>query len=114
MNVDFSKPYKTAKKHKFSAQSCERDGIKFPSKLERSYYDQLVLRQLAGDVIFFLRQVPFHLPGGVKYVVDFMVFLDTGDVEFIDTKGIDTTTSRTKRKIVEDLYPVKIKIIKKV
>ena len=100
--------------HKFKAVSCSRDQKKFPSKLERSYYDQLKLRQQSGDVIFFLRQVAFELPGGVKYVTDFQVFLADGTIEFIDTKGKDTAMSIAKRKIVEELYPVQIKIVTKV
>lgn len=101
-------------KHKFGAVSCERDGKKFPSRLERRYYDQLKIRQASGEVVFFLCQVPFELGGGVKYVCDFQVFLSDGTVEFVDTKGRDTTLSIAKRKIVEDLYPVEIKIVTKV
>lgn len=101
-------------KHKFGAIRCERDQKKFPSRLERKYYDQLKIRKNNGDVVFFLCQVPFHLPGNVRYVCDFQVFLDDGTVEFIDTKGRDTALSIAKRKIVEDLYPVKIKIVTKV
>jgi hypothetical protein len=82
--------------------------------LEGRYYDQLKLRQSTGEVVFFLRQIPFDLPGGVKYVCDFQVFLSDGSVEFIDTKGRDTQMSIAKRKIVEDLYPVEIKIVTKV
>ena len=101
-------------RHKFGAISCERDGKKFPSRLDRRYYDQLKMRQISGEVVMFLRQVPFDLPGNVKYVCDFQVFLATGDVEFIDTKGRDTKMSIAKRKMVEELYPVEIKIVTKV
>lgn len=101
-------------KHKFGAVSCERDQKKFPSRLERRYYDQLKLRQSAGEVVFFLCQVPFGIGGGVKYVCDFQVFLSDGTVEFIDTKGRDTAMSIAKRKIVESIYPVEIKIVTKV
>jgi hypothetical protein len=101
-----------AQRHKFGAVSCERDQKKFPSRLERRYYDQLKIRQSNGEVVFFLRQAPFDLPGGVKYVCDFQVFLADGTVEFVDTKGRDTQMSIAKRKIVEDLYPVEIKIVK--
>lgn len=103
-----------AQRHKFGAVSCERDEKKFPSRLERRYYDQLKIRQASGEVVFFLRQIPFDLPGGVKYVCDFQVFLNDGTVEFIDTKGRDTQMSLAKRKMVEDLYPVEIKIVTKV
>lgn len=85
-------------KHKFGAMSCERDQKKFPSRLERRYYDQLKLRQSSGEVVFFLMQTPFQLPGNVKYVVDFTVFLADGTVEFIDTKGRDTTLSLAKER----------------
>lgn len=97
-------------RHKFNAKACQADGEKFPSKLERSYYNQLKMRQLNGEVLFFLRQTPFHLPG-MKYVADFTVFLASGDVEFIDVKGRDTPMSKAKRKAVEELYPVTIKIV---
>lgn len=98
--------------HKFKAKPCELDGIKFPSRLEARYYQHLKLRQKAGEVILFLRQTPFHLPGGLKYVVDFTVFLSDGSVEFVDTKGRDTPMSIAKRKQTEHLYPITIKIVK--
>lgn len=102
-------------KHKFKAIRCESDGKSFPSKLERNYYNQLKLRQQSGDVLFFLCQVPFHIGGShVKYVCDFAVFLADGNVEFVDTKGRDTPLSIAKRKIVQDLYPIEIKVVQKV
>ena len=101
-------------KHKFGAVRTKKDGINFPSKLERRYYESLLLRQQYGDVVFFLRQTSFDLPGGVRYVSDFQVFLPDGTVEFIDTKGRDTPMSIAKRKMVEELYPVTIKIVKEV
>lgn len=101
-------------KHKFGAIRCERDQKKFPSKLERAYYDQLKIRQSNGEVLFFLRQIPFDLPGGVRYVCDFQVFFTNGDMMFVDTKGKDTPMSIAKRKMVEELYPIEIVIVNKV
>lgn len=101
-------------RHKFGAVRCERAGIKFPSMLERNYYDQLTIRQKSGEVLFFLRQPSFDLPGKVRYIADFAVFLTDGTVEFVDTKGKDTAISIAKRKMVEDLYPITIKIVTKV
>lgn len=68
---------------------------------------------MSGEVLFFLCQVPFSLPG-MKYIADFQVFLADGTVEFIDVKGRDTPMSKAKRKAVEELYPVTIKIVTKV
>ena len=95
-------------KHKFRAIQTIRDGMKFPSKKEARYYDELKLAQKAGIVFFFLRQVPFHLPGNVKVVVDFQVFYADGTVKFIDTKGVKTQSFIKGKKMVEALYPVTI------
>lgn len=99
-------------RHKFGAIACERDGLKFPSKLERSYFDRLKLMQRSGNILFFLRQIPFDIPGG-KYVCDYMVFYPSGDVEIIDVKGVDTPVSKLKRRAVMELYPVEIKLVTK-
>jgi hypothetical protein len=101
-------------RHKFGAVRCERDGKRFPSKLEARYYDRLRILQNSGQVLFFLRQIPFDLPGSTRYVCDFQVFYSNGDISFVDTKGKDTALSLTKRKMVEDLYPVTIEIVSKV
>ena len=99
-------------RHKYSAVACEVDGIRFDSKKEARYYGLLKLRRASGEVVQFLRQVPFHLPGGVKYVCDFQVFLASGEVEFVDTKGVLTESFKAKQRMVEQLYaPIKIKIV---
>ena len=100
-------------KHKYGAKPTERDGIKFASKAESKYYEKLKLLQKNGDILFFLRQTPFHLPGNVKYLVDFVEFWASGDVVFTDVKGFFTPISSLKIKQVEDCYfPVKINIVK--
>lgn len=98
-------------KHKYKAISIVLDGIKFASKKEGNHYYNLKMLQKNGDVLFFLRQVPFFLPGNVKYVCDFMVFWKNGDITFEDVKGYKTTLYITKKKLVESLYPIKIKEI---
>ncbi len=97
-------------RHKFNAVPTVNDGIKFSSKKEARYYSELQLRVAAGEVTFFLRQVPFHLPGGVKYVVDFMEFHADGTVHVVDVKGMKTPVFIAKKKMVEALYPVEIEI----
>lgn len=98
-------------RHKFRAIPTEVDGIKFASKKESRDYLNLKLQQSAGVVLFFLRQVPFHLPGGVKYVCDFLVFYADGSTRVLDSKGMLTQTFKAKRRMVEALYPVKIELI---
>lgn len=99
-------------KHKFGAVQTVTDGIKFSSKKEARYYGNLKLRKAAGEVVQFLRQVPFHLPGGVKLVVDFVEFRSDGTCHFIDTKGVETESFKAKRRMVEELYaPIKIETV---
>lgn len=95
-------------RHKFRAKPTECDGIKFSSKKEAAYYRNLTLLQKAGEIVFFLRQVPFYLPGGVKYVVDFVEFRADGSVHFVDCKGMETESFRAKKRMVEALFPVEI------
>lgn len=101
-------------RHKYKAVKTEADGIRFDSKIEARYYEQLKLRQRAGEVVFFLRQVPLHLPGSVRYVVDFQEFHSDGSVHFVDVKGMETTEFKTKKRIVESIYPITIEVVKTV
>ena len=97
--------------HKFHAKVTEIDGIKFHSKKEARYYQQIKMLQKAGDIVFFLRQVPFDLPGGIKYRLDFLEFRKDGTVHAIDVKGFKTSEYIMKKKMVESLYPITIEEI---
>lgn len=98
------------KKHKYRAKRTEADQIKFDSKKEAKRYLDLKERQKQGEIDFFLRQVPFHLPGNVRYVVDFVIFWSDGTCTFEDVKGYMTSMSKLKIKQVKDCYGVDITI----
>jgi len=95
-------------RHKYNAIRTEVNGIKFPSKRESRYYQDLLLAQKSGELLFFLRQIPFDLIGGVRYVCDFMEFWRNGEIRFTDCKGFSTDIYKLKKKQVETLYPIKI------
>ena len=95
-------------RHKYNAKPQDIDGLHFDSKKEARYYEELKLRVAAGEVLFFLCQVPFHLPGGIKYSLDFMEFHADGSVHCVDVKGKRTAMYVTKKKLVEALFPVKV------
>ncbi len=95
-------------RHKFNAKPTELDGIRFSSKKEAKRYSELKLLQKSSEVLFFIRQVPFHLPANVRYVCDFMVFWTNGEVTIEDVKGMKTDMYIVKKKILEDMYPIKI------
>ena len=97
-------------KHKYNAKPQKVDGMHFDSKKESQYYGNLKIRKQAGEIDFFLRQVPFHLPGNVTYRLDFMEFHSNGEIHYVDVKGFMTQLAKNKIKQVEALYPVKIEI----
>jgi Protein of unknown function (DUF1064). len=100
-------------RHKFKAKPVTDDGHHFPSKLEHAYFKQLQILKSAGEVLFFLRQVPLHLPGGAKYVCDFVIFYKDETVSFVDVKGMETSEFILKKKMVEALYPITIEVAKR-
>lgn len=90
---------------KYGNHITQVDGIRFDSKREAKYYQQLLMRKAAGELLYFLRQVPIHLPGGTKLVVDFQEFHADGSVHYIDVKGRETPVFRLKKREVEHQYP---------
>lgn len=101
------------KRNKYNNKKTVRDGITFDSQKEARYYDSLKLLQKAGHVVGFFRQVPFDLPGGIKYRTDFLVFYSSGDCEAVEVKGFETPEWKIKHKQVLELYPwVTLKVIK--
>ena len=99
------------KPSKYGNKITHVDGIRFDSKREATYYQNLVLRKKAGEVSHFLRQVPLHLPGGTKLVIDFLVFFTDGRApQYIDVKGKETPVFRLKKREVEHHYPITVEL----
>lgn len=98
------------KRSKYGNVKVTYDDKRFDSKLESKCYEWLLLRKQWGELTLVLRQVPFELPGGVKYRADFLAVLTTGGVEIIDAKGRDTQVSRNKRKQVKHIYGIDVRL----
>jgi hypothetical protein len=102
------------KRHsKYKSKTTIVDGISFQSKLEAQYYQKLKIRQQAGDIKYFLRQIPIRLPGKISYWCDFMIVENDGSIRYVDTKGFETSEFKLKKKQVEALYPITIEVITK-
>ncbi len=86
-------------RHKYRAVQVERDGFKFASKREGRRYDELKLLKQAVEVVFFLHQVPFRMPGST-YWADFMVFWKDGTVTVEDTKGFKTPEYKKQKRMM--------------
>ena len=97
--------------NKYKSRSVVIDSIIFQSQKEANYYCRLKMLVTTGDVLYFLRQVPFHLPGNVTYRVDFMEVHPDGSVHYIDVKGFETKAFKRNKKQVEALYPVLIEVV---
>jgi len=111
------KPY-----NKYGNKKVVVDGIKFDSTKEGNYYSQLVLRKRAGDITDFKMQVPMAIEvNGIhiaKYILDFQVEYPNGDTEYIDIKAltkekkwITTDVFKLKKKLVEAIYKIEIKMV---
>lgn len=97
--------------HKFHVSPPDErraDGWTFHSKKEMRRYQDLKRLQLAGEVAFFLRQVPFHFIGGEVYRVDFVVYWADGDISWEDVKGHRTKEYLKKKRRVEEQFPIRI------
>ncbi len=106
------------RKHKYHAKPTVVDGYRFDSKKEAQRYSRNKLLILSGEMVMQLRQVPFHLPGGVIYRLDFAEYYADGTILWVDVKGMDTAQSAQKRKQVEEwsennklVYPIEITLI---
>lgn len=100
-----------ARKNKYNAKTTVIDGIKFGSKKEANYYQQLKTQKLSGAVSHFFRQVRCDLPGATKYLLDFLVFYTDGTIRYVEVKGKPTAMGILKLKQAQALYPIQIEIV---
>lgn len=101
-----------ALRHKYGAKPTTRHGQKFRSKLEANCCSVLEALKARGEILFYLRETRFDLPGNIKHNIDFTVF--TSDhVYFLEAKGRDLALGKGKRQQVENLYGVEVNVVTK-
>lgn len=100
---------KMAKPSKYNNKHVTVDHINFDSQKEADYYCELKLRLAAGEIKGFCRQAEFILAPDLRYKADFVVFNKDGTSEIIDVKGFKTDVYKTKKKVFEDKFNLKIK-----
>ena len=100
------------KRSKYGNQRVEVDGIRFDSKHEATVYQELLLHVKTGALRHVLRQVSFDLPGGIRYVADFVTI--TPDMRIgavIDAKSAITRKNRVyinKKKQMKAVWGIEI------
>ena len=87
------------------------DGIRYHSKIEGRYAANLNLLVKAGAVKFYLRQVGFDIIGA-RHFVDFLIFYPDGTWKFVEAKGRDLAMGKLKRRQVEEIYGIRIEVVK--
>ena len=98
------------KKSKYGNKKVSVDGIPFDSQKEANYYCDLKLRKRAGDIDWFLCQVPILCNEGddtgkpIRYFVDFVVCEKGGTIRFDDVKPSKT--------FLTDVYKIKKKLVR--
>lgn len=96
------------KRSKYGNKRVEIDGMKFDSQHEADVYRDLMLRVKAGELKCVLRQVPFDLPGGIKYLADFVAITHDDHIEGVyDAKSDATRKNRVyinKKKQVAAIW----------
>lgn len=89
------------KKSKYGNRKTDYAGRTFDSAHEAEVYKQLELQVRAGELLGVICQQPFILPGGVKYVADFIVLKRDRTYDVIDAKSEATRKDKVyqiKRK----------------
>lgn len=98
-----------APKARYPNLKVQVDGFTFHSKHEAQYWQELRLREKAGEITGLVRQVPFDLvtvnSAGDRivvatYIAD-MTFYEDGKLVVADAKGHLTQIYRMKRKWLE-------------
>lgn len=103
-----TKVFTEASKSKYGAKKTSVDNHMFDSKKEADYYCELKLRLLSKEIKGFCLQPIFILAPGLKYKADFIVFNNDNTTDVIDIKGFKTKEYKTKKKVFEDKYNLKI------
>lgn len=85
------------KRSKYGNRRTQLDGRTFDSKHEAEAYAQLKLETQAGAHSALMCQVAFQLPGGVRYVADFVTLERDGTYRVWDAKSSATARDKTYR-----------------
>ncbi len=99
------------RERKYGNRPTEYDGKRFDSKHEAQVYELLRLECLVGKHIGLACQVVFYLPGGVKYIADFVTQEADGTYTVYDAKSEATRkdkTYRLKRRQVKNCLGIEI------
>ncbi len=100
------------KRRKYGNVPTEYDGAMYDSGKEARRAQELDLLVKAGEIAGWSRQVPFTLPGGIRYIADFVVYEHGGKFRVEDVKSEITRKARVyinKKKQMRECLRIEIK-----
>ena len=92
--ADAEKAAHPARKRKYRNEPTYVDGIRFDSKHEACVYQALMLHVKNGIFKCVCRQVKFDLPGGIRYIADFVAIAPDNTIRVMDAKSAITRKNR--------------------
>lgn len=112
MVLDIGPAEQPEKKRKYRNEPVTVDGIRFDSKHEAQVYQNLMLQVKAGELKCVCRQVGFDLPGGIRYIADFVTIGKDLTIEVLDAKSEATRKNRVyinKKKQMLACWGIEVK-----
>lgn len=100
-------------RRKYGAKPTVYNGVRYASKAEAAYAEQLDTLVEVDAVAWWIGQPKFRLgvPENI-YVADFLVVMPTGRVVVVDVKGMETAKFKRDRKLWSRYGPCPLHIIK--
>ena len=94
--------------NKYGAKPTIYNGIKYHSKFEAEYAKNLDWRLKAKDIKRWERQVKISLDVNdshiCNYFMDFVIAHNTGAIEYVEVKGVETAVWKLKFKLFLAIY----------
>lgn len=98
--------FRPANHNRYGRRRQKSDGM---TRAEQRYASDLDARKLAGEVIeWHYEAITFVLASGLRYTPDFIVYLASGEVECVDTKGsgpVDDKSIAKAKMAAEKFWP---------
>lgn len=99
------------KRSKYGSEKAEAGGRVFDSRHEAECFGRLELEKKAGEHRAVLCQVAFELPGGIKYIADFVTLEPDGTYRVWDAKSAATARDkvyRLKKRLMRECMGLEI------
>lgn len=110
--AEYLERLKGEKQHKYGAEPCVVDGVRFASKAEARRYGELQLLVRAGVITELQLQPRYALPAGIVYQADFS-YAEAGKEVIEEVKGFETQAWRLKKRLMAEFYPnVELRIVR--